>query len=336
MAFILFLSDYIAKKTGHERYEVFENRFRQEIFIPNNDELNNLKKSLTFKINDLKTFKDSLNINENIGDNFIIKVGDDKFNNFLLTEEELKEHDIIEDLINQTNSYSIYSTQNPLLKSPIIEINDTYIIFPTLLSISLRHNIISTIIKFNEKDNFITNYQNNLWSSILFNLKNKLYFEEFNYELPKWENTIFKDEVFRIDTDKLAYCILINDDLNNYNENEPLEEIDLNYESIIKNRINCVIDNLFEDENVNEILIILFTGLSGRPYYTKITETPKNTTLLMINCEEFNVIANSGNYDSLTLYKFAKLLENKNIIGNSFLDKFSFYIEQNHSFYIDD
>ena len=82
--------------------------------------------------------------------------------------------------------YSENIYKNPLFTYPIIKIDDTYLIYPQLLTISLRHNILSNIIKYNEKKNFISKYQNYLWSNILLNLKNKLQFEDLNYELPKW------------------------------------------------------------------------------------------------------------------------------------------------------
>lgn len=331
--FILSLSDYVAKKTGHDRYEIYEDRFMQEIFFPNIHELNALKKSVTLNVNELKEFKDFLNIDKNIGKDFIIEVGDDNFNSILLVENKFKEENNFKDSFSKTIRYSESVDDNPLLTSPLIKIEDNYIIFPPSLPISLRHNILSSIVKFNEKNNFINNYQKELWSNILFNLKNKMHFEDFDYELPEWENTIFKDEIFKIDTDKLAYCILINDNLKNYGKNGPCEKIDLKYESKLKNRINFIISNFDSNESINDILIILFIGQSGRQFYTNI---PKYHNLLIINCEEFEILINSGNYDSLTLFKFANLLENKDIIGNGFLDKFSIYIEKNHSFYLDD
>lgn len=325
--FILSLSDYIAKKSGHNRYEIYDNRFRQEIFIPDFDELEYVKKSVTFSINELKEFEDLLNINEGIEDDFIIEIGDDKFNNILSVEKEYK------DFFDKTIIFSEYLDNNPLLTSPLIKIEEEYIIFPPLLSISLRHNILSSIVKFNEKENFIKHYQGNLWSDIKFKLKNNLYFEEYDdYELPEWENSIFKDEIFKIDTDKLSYCILINDNLKNYDENGPCEKIDLNYESKLKNRIESVIGDLNSNETINDIFIILFVGMSGRQYSTHL---PENINLT-INCEEFDIMIKTGHYDSLTLFKFARLLEKEDIIGESFLDKFSVYLEKNHSFYLDD
>ncbi len=333
--FILFLSDYIAKKSGHRRYEDINNRFRQEIFFPDIDELDYLKNSVALSDNEMIKFKGFLN-NKDTADDFIIEVGDDRFNSVLSIEkefiEDLKESNIPYDFF-KMNMYSEFSDKNPILISPLIKIENTYIIFPRALSISLRHDILSSLLKFNEKENFIKNYQKDLWSNILFNLKNKLHFEDFDYELPEWENTLFKDKVFKIDTDKLAYCVLVNDNLKDYGKNGPCERIDLKYGSILKNRMNFVINNLYSYESINDILIILFSGISGRQYYTEI---PKFTNLLIINCEEFEILINSGNYDSLTLFKFANLLENKNIEGISFLDKFSFYIEKNHSFYVTD
>ena len=52
--FILSLSDYIAKKSGHKRYEDIDNRFRQEIFFPDIDELEYLKNSVTLNDNEMK------------------------------------------------------------------------------------------------------------------------------------------------------------------------------------------------------------------------------------------------------------------------------------------
>ncbi len=325
--FILSLSDYIAKKSGHERYEIYDNRFRQEIFIPNINELEYLKKCVRLSTDELKEFKDFLNINERIADNFIIEIGDDKFNNILSVEKEFK------DFFDKTIVFSQYLDNNPLLTSPLIKIDDEYVIFPPLMSISLRHDILVSLAKFNEKENFIKYYQDNLWSDIQFKLKNKLYFEENDYELSEWKNSIFKDEIFKIDTDKLAYCILINDTLKSYGENGPCEKIDLNYESKLKNRIDSVIGNLNSDESIKDIIIILFVGMSGRQYYTYL---PENIKLLTINCEEFDIMIKTDHYDSLTLFKFARLLEKEDIIGESFLDKFSVYLEKNHSFYLDD
>ena len=334
--FILFLSDYTAKKSGHKRYEDIDNRFRQEIFFPDIDELDYLKNCVTLNDNEMKKFKSFLNVNKDRANDFIIEVGDNSFNSVLSVEkefiEDLKKNNILNDFF-KMNMYSEFSDKNPLLISPLIKIENTYIIFPRALSISLRHNILSSVLKFNEKESFIKNYQKDLWSNILFNLKNKLHFEDFDYELPEWENTLFKDKVFKIDTDKLAYCILVNDNLNDYGKNGPCERIELKYGPILKNRIDSVINNLYSDESINDILIILFMGMTGRQHYTKI---PNYNNVLMINCEEFKILINSGNYDSLTLFKFANLLENKNIEGISFLDKFGFYIENNHSFYVTD
>lgn len=330
--FILSLSDYIAKKTGHKRYEVFENRLMQEIFIPDIDELNSLKKSVTFNNKELKDFKKILRINEDIGDEFIVEVGDDNFNSVFLVEKELKEHDIFVELLTGTNPFSKYSEKNPLLLSSLIKIKDNYIIYPTSLPITLRHNILSSILKSNEKKTFIKNYQDTLWREILLNLENKLHFKKFDYELPEWKTTIFRDEVFKIDNDKLAYCILINDNLKNY-INNPFE-ISLKYKTKLKNRINLVTSNLLNtDEIINDILIVLFVGMSGRSVYE---EKLIQSNLLIINCEEFNIMINSGNYDSLTLFKFANLLENTDINRSSFLEEFGFYIENDYSFYVKD
>lgn len=328
--FILYLSDFIAKKSGHERYEVFDNRFREEIFFPNINELNNLKKCVTFDINKLKVFKNSINIKEMICDDFIIEIGDKCFMNIIFNENDFYKNFNEKTLEEVMYSENIY--KNPLFTYPIIKIDDTYLIYPQLLTISLRHNILSNIIKYNEKKNFISKYQNYLWSNILLNLKNKLQFEDLNYELPKWENTIFKDKIFKIDTDKLTYCILINDNLKDYDKNGPCERIDLNYKFIIKNRIKIVKKHLSKSNFLNgDLLIILFVGMSGRSYVTEISEND-----LIINTEEFEILVNSGNYDSLILYKFANLLKNSNIFGCSFLNIFSFYIDNNHSFYMDD
>lgn len=334
--FILSLSDYIAKKAGYERYEDFNNRFRQEIFFPDTEGLNNLKDNVTFNVNELEEFINISNINGIILNDFIIKVGDNNFNSILSItkeiEENLKDTNPFNDFF-KSKLYSEFLDKCPLLSSPLIEIENTYIIFPRALSTSLRHNILSSILRFNEKKNFIKNYQNYLWSDIQLNLKNKLHFKDFNYELPKWKNTIFKDKVFKIDTDKLAYCILINDNLKDYGEEGPYEIIDLNYKNMLKNRLDFVIDNLYSDESINDILIILFVGMTGRNLYMKMLEY---NNLLMINCEEFEIFVNSDIYDSLTFFKFSKLLENQNIEGTSFLNIFSFYLENNHSFYVSD
>lgn len=334
--FILFLSDYIAKKAGYERYENFDNRLRQEIFFPDIEVLNNLKDSVTFNVNELEEFMNTSNINGIIPHDFIIKVGDNNFNSTLSItneiEENLKDNNPFNDFF-KSKIYSEFLDKNPLLASPIIKIESKYIIFPRALPISLIHNILSSILKFNEKENFIKNYQNYLWSDIQLNLKNKLHFEDFNYELPEWKNTVFKDKVFKIDTDKLAYCILINDNLKNYGEDGPYERIDLNYKYMLKNRIDFVMDNLSSDESINDILIILFVGMTGRRLYMGRLEY---NNLLLINCEEFEIFVNLDIYDSLTFFKFSKLLENQNIEGTSFLNMFSFYIENNHSFYVSD
>ena len=88
--FILILSDYIAKKSGHRRYEDINNRFRQEIFFPDIDELDYLKNSVALSDNEMIKFKGFLN-NKDTADDFIIEVGDDRFNCGLSIEKEFIE-----------------------------------------------------------------------------------------------------------------------------------------------------------------------------------------------------------------------------------------------------
>lgn len=309
---LLTISDEITKRNNQFRYNVSPNRWREDIEIPVTDKLHKVSKSMIFSQKELENI---IPIDPNYLTPFILPIGHQFFNvdNFLM---------------------------NPLFRSPIVKIGDKFVVaLPGSITATLRHFILIKSQQYGVTNLILEKLKDKMWFDILRYL-DMMSMEFIDIDLPL-ETVEFscRDGVFRIDTDKLCYALLITDDLTDYNLEEPFGTWDsTSYAEFIDQRCEFITQWLIETiPDCNEVLILIIFGQIGRYGSIQITKQPLSSRIILMNYEELSVLAQTRECDNLTLWKFAKAADSLNHpIFASFLDQYAFYLNNKHSFYLDD
>ncbi|MBQ3473065.1 MAG: SEC-C domain-containing protein [Methanobrevibacter sp.] len=309
---ILKLSDEIASANNISRYEISEDRWHKDVVFPKEEKLNVLKNSVSFSKDKINQIYKTYGLDFRILDFFCLDFNESSFEN-------------------------INVDLNPLFVKPIIKIDDDYIVsIPSALVYSLKYLILSSLDTYNYKELFIEKYQSYSLYKIEKSFK-KFLFKDYEYEFPNISpNLPIGEKLFYFDTDKLAYVILVNDSLENYEQNHPFSF--RSYKSdYLSDRI-CLIENdLLELNGINEVFVLIIVSSCGNLNDFYIKKLPQDTIFLTLELEELCLLASSDDYDDLTLWKFAKLLKDyKFSQSDSFLDLFSLYESRNNSFYLSD
>ncbi|GAB6138003.1 YecA family protein [Halanaerobaculum tunisiense] len=320
---ILTLSDEVAKRAGYSRYLDSPNEWGKDIEVPKEERFNQLKESVKFTREKIESLFENFNINFSALEPFIIRVGDDSFSK----ENPLK---------------------NPLFSSPFVEIDDKIILAsPVSILVALRHFIFVLAKEYNILDLFASKYNEVVWDGIKENLKLMSFKRQPLIRLPTIEEEIpIKEGVYKFDSDKIAYVQLITDDATNYDIEDPYGMGELSEKVIktINDRIEEVINKLSDSFYSNEIFLIIIIGGIGRIISFDIKVPFDEIKHLSMSAENLDIITQLQECDNLTLWKYAESKEKlyKEAEGEpfspiiNFLDRFSLYLDHEHSFYITD
>lgn len=311
---MLTLSNEIAKRMKHVRYMSSPDRWRKEIEMPKFEEIKRLQDAVTFTKEELNTLLKPYNMDYRSYGPFIISPGHESFN------------------VEQID-------KNPLLTTPLVFLNNKIIVVaPGSLIGALRHFILLISKKFGVTKKFVNKLRGAMWTKIRMQL-NKMDFDELDLKLPNWKKELLYNEgVFRIDTNKLAYVMVITDNLEGYKTDEPYSTWNaMSYIDSITKRCELISQYLINKEKCENVLIIIIMNEMGRYSAIGTKNLPENTCILLMTTEELDIVEKTRKCDNLTLWKFAKALENiKFPTAPSFLDTYALYLKNRHSFYLSD
>lgn len=309
---LLVISRELINRMDAHRYMSSPDRWRQDIYVPGSNKLQKLRKSVTFTKEEIKDLLEAHGLDYEYISPFIIPVEHESFNNEVLDE-------------------------NPLLITPMVILNDKIIVAsPGSMMGALRHYILVKSQEFGAKKELVDSLRKSLWIDIKEHLR-QMHFYKITKDLPAWKTDLsFEENVFSIDSDKLAYVMLITDKLEHYETNKPyatwgsLENV-----AAISERCKSVTRFLTKDKEY-KILIIVIMGESGRYGSLGITEMPENSRILLMSTEELDIVARTKVCDNLTFWKFAGALDKTDLPATSFLDSYALYLDHHHSFYLSD
>ncbi len=231
--------------------------------------------------------------------------------------------------------------KNPMIPRPIQKVYEGYrILSPANIHVALLHTIIESAITFECLPELIELYIRVVWNNSLSHLSSSNYkriSDEFDLE----RSDSFRHEVFRFDSDKIAYVVLSFDDGSNYDKRHPYFSMHTvknedEYDSVTESTLQKIIDQ-YPDDRI--LLIRLSAGL-GRQYlrgYKKI----EGANTLNFSANEFDLLMKERDYDSLSLWNFseAKSRFTRKIDlppMQSDLDFYSLYKDKDNSFYLND
>lgn len=316
---LLTLSSTISHRLGQKRNMVSPDRWHDKILLPPKKDINKYLNAAVFSENDIHKHFASLGLSI------------DTLNPFILSNENIK--------VSEN-----YLENNPLFIKPIIKLHDKFIIcLPCSISSSLRHYIFTLAKRMNIIDILAKKYRETVWKELLENLK-LLDFSKTDLEIPSGEcKSMINEGFFKIDDDKIAYINLIVDDASNYNENEIFGHWEVkDLKNVVEKRNESIVNWLINQKKYNckEVLIITVLDLIGRYIFFGINSIPKNSRMILLSLEDFQTVSSLRKYNSLNLWKYAgaedKFINTTKLVSFSFLDKFSFYLDHNHSFYVTD
>jgi Predicted metal-binding protein related to the C-terminal domain of SecA len=311
---LLTLSDEIASRAGHCRNMKSLDTWKTDITTTDEIQSQKLSSSVVFTKKEIDQLLRKHGLTKDFLIPFIIPIGNDVF-----------------------ADPSIES--NPLILLPLIEIEDKIVVAnPGSIASCLRHYIWVTANRYNAVKVLAEKYKNILWKNAqeYFRL---MQFEPLNVDLPVLkDNLLIKEQIFRIDSDKIAYVQLIVDNCDEYSVKDPYKEwkpVALSRSLFSRDKlINQHLKKINDFLN-NDIFAIKIFGGIGRPAQIEIHS--QENQVLHISIEDLEVVSKVGDLDSLSLWKYAKAETKYNFSPiSTFLDKFSVYFEHNYSFYLDD
>jgi hypothetical protein len=228
--------------------------------------------------------------------------------------------------------------------SPLVCMEDKIIVAtPGLVPSALRHLIIGVSKDFEMNEVLANRFRDNLWGEVKNNLMH-MGFNPLKIEVPPWQwKSLIKEGFFKIDSDKIAYAHLINDDLSDYDEKHLFGNYKIDkFDEIMNKRYETIVKFLTgKNSFCKEVFILLIFGNSGRDVYdTNIPKTPNKSRLLSLRADELEIVTELRDCDSLSLWKFANakanFLKSKELLASSFLDEYAYYIDHRFSFYTDE
>lgn len=309
---LLKLINEVANRMGHNRYMIGVDRWRQNINVPDNiQSIRNISNAVTFSKEEIE---DLLPIEHDFIKQFVLLIGDEAFN-----ETEVN--------------------NNPLIKMPLVQIGDKFILASSgSITSTLRQYTWVMAMHYGVLGLLLNKLREKLWINVNEHLR-WMDFEYLDYNLPVWEcNLSFEEGVYKIDTDKFAYVVLLTDDLSDFKPDEAYGMWDsTKYTNLLNKRCKIITELLTNQnsDNCQELLIIALIGQIGRFGMLGLDKIPNSHGLIMTT-EEFEVVAKTRKCDNLTLWKFSKALDEYKHGPVSFLDQFALYSKNNQSFYLSD
>jgi hypothetical protein len=161
--------------------------------------------------------------------------------------------------------------------------------------------------------------------------------------VPAWDNapTVAHDGYFSLDTDKLTYCLLVSDSLEDYDRNEPFgvwKTHDL--PTLVNARLSQIVQDVYtkHPQTINDIFALVVIQTMGR-FATFGFGGPDITGLPISACDLCTLCLLEGGKD-LILWQFAKSKETirryAKIIPTGVLDEYAVYRTNRYTYYASD
>ena len=231
-----------------------------------------------------------------------------------------------------------YSTSaGPLLDSPIIKLNNHFIISdPSSLLASFGKKCLNKIIDANELEDFKKAYKRSVWSTIISNLKLMGITKVEAMPSRVYEDLPVVDGVFSFEQNKALIAFLITDSFEN-NDQECIEIDLVGSQDKIDSLANmlCLIDN-----PPDEIFYLFITSHYYRAISYSLFIPPYNSRSLILSADSLDIISKLEGGKNNFLYKYSlaqeKLDSKTEIVAFNQLTEYGFFRSKDYSYYLGD
>ncbi|MDX6710875.1 MAG: hypothetical protein QOH96_1891 [Blastocatellia bacterium] len=315
---ILNLSDEISRRVGLSRGMPPISMPDSDVFVPDDQILDWLKRAVTFKPSGLARLLTDSRLNPGTLNCLVTRRGD---------------FDVA--------GYELGNTQL-LLKKPIVLTDQEYIVaLPSALLPAARHHVVLLAKKLGATNKIADRFNLAVWSNVISSLKslgNNL-IDTVPPTLP--HGSLWRDGFFDLDEDKLIYALLITDPLTNYDDNDVFgtwQEDDL-ADRVLK-RFQQIEDTVLSGDHApNELLLLLVVQGVGRSFGLPIGHQT-TSRLLYLTAASLETISWAESHDPLLLWKYAgaasKIRQTALVMTTNDLDEFHFYRKRHYDYYASD
>ncbi len=316
---LLVISDSVANKLGHGRWEANENYAIDQIKIPGESMLETLRNGVSFNRDE---FYSLLSLRD---------IPRTAIEPFTLHADAIDKAEIEKD--------QWYTLQKPLL-----EIGDDFIVLaPHEFTSTIRHFILNSAIRANMREKLAYAYHQAVIASVR-ESSMLMSFKPIPMEgLEPEPDRKYTEVLFHIDIEIACYVQVVTDFAENYSITDPWTSWDAN--SVldqVRNRLEIVVKHLSGNASpYRKILNILVIGHFGRMLVAGFKAPPKGCEQIVLFAEDLETMTRMRDMDQLTLWKFARgwaefTKSVKISPGASTLDIYSLYKGHGESFYISD
>ncbi len=313
---LLTISDKIAVRAGLSRGIEPISRPGRGIFVPNEEQLAHLKKSVRFKEAELRSLFEIIGLSGEQLNQLSVPIGTPRLDPQAALE-------------------------SPLMTRPFVKLNGDIVcpspsnILPTILS-----QVAGSAIQNDLKEPFCCRYSDAVWHSVTESLGYLGHSPLPTSSLPPLDIPLVKEGVFTLDSDKLLYTLLIVDNLQDFKGLGPDDFFDAQgiYSKIEQEMPTRIRHILTMHPRLNNILCLIVTGGLARASTVGLTGKGwESVPKLMLSAEALANISLDGGGNPLELWDFAtdlaSLYDRCKVIQTSHLDMFEYYRSQGHTFY---
>jgi hypothetical protein len=160
--------------------------------------------------------------------------------------------------------------------------------------------------------------------------------------VPAWDNAPAEvhDGYFSLDTDKIIYCLLVSDSLENYDRDDPFGLWNApNLPAVVTDRLRQVVEDMYSQHSqINEVFALVMMQTVGR--FVAIGFASPDIMSLPIGAADLCTLCMLEGGKDLILWQFAKSRETirryAHITPTGVLDEYAVYRKNRYSYYASD
>ena len=319
---LLKISNNISKRLNHKRNMEPSDSLEKTLHVPSNKILNKLARACIFTNKEITELTKRFDLDIKYLTSFLISFSENKL---------------------RQGSWR----DNPIYAKPFCKIEGNIVLLqPSCLACALRHFIIVKAKEYDLSDELYRCLRNTKRKTIERNLTHAGY-SYFDFQLPEpFEFISVVDEMlYKFDNNKICYVQIITDDLIGYDHEDVFgHRVINNLGEKLQKRQKDINQKLLNDPHLGceNILNLVVISSIGRSLVLGFNKSIENTLLLAIFDEEIDIAIKSGDFDTLTFWKYARTYDRfldkhpKSFPLNSYLDIYNLYLKHGNSLTLSD
>ncbi len=314
----LIISEEVSRRAGLAIGTLPIAAYREPIVVPDSATLQRLLAAVTFTEQDLRELLSRA------------RIPVDVINTYVLNSGSIRPEQFSPD-------------SAPLLSRPLVRANDNLIaVCPSSLLAAARHALILHAQRRGVLDQLSERYNAAVWDTLKTSLSHVQHEPVPFAPPPGLSYAGWREGLFRFDTDKLMYTILVTDPLTDYSPDAVFGNwSDPQLHEALQGRILEVETQIYGSLPwVNEVLFLVSMQGVGRAGVLGFSELPRYSELLAGSAAHIETMTLAEGGEPLALWKYAQarriLRDRARVVVTSEVDEFQMYRSHKHSFYFSD